>query len=222
MIEFAEVNPVQILIGMFAFLFSATCHEAAHAWVAKLGGDETAYMGGQVSLDPIPHIARAPTGMLLAPMLSMLFFGFPLGWALVPYDPFWASRHPRRYGWMSLAGPLANAILACLSLLTFFIVLRTGFFAEVDEGSAQSLLLYFFKIAFVLNVILFLFNMIPLPPLDGQGVLNLFLPERKIPEVREALEGIGGMGMPLAWLIFSGILNKTGLGALLVTPFQMS
>lgn len=220
MFESLDIQPIEILVGMFAFLFSATCHEAAHAWVAKLGGDETAYQGGQVSLDPTPHISRAPTGMLLVPMVSMIFFGFPMGWALAPYDPFWASRHPRRYGLMSLAGPLANLVLAVLTLTLFLALDSAGVFETRSEGSLSGVLFTFFYLMFLLNVILFLFNMIPLPPLDGVGVLNLFLPERKIPTVRASLEGIGSLGLPMAWLVFSGILNKTGLIAVLLIPFR--
>jgi len=217
--EAIDINPIEILVGMFAFLFSATCHEAAHAWIAKLGGDETAYMGGQVSLDPMPHISRAPTGMLLVPMISMVFFGFPMGWALAPYDPLWANRHPRRYGWMSLAGPAANLVLAGITLAVFVLLDANGVFAHRTAGSMGEVLFSFFYLMFILNIILFLFNMIPLPPLDGAGVLNLFLPERKIPDVRAGLESIGALGLPMAWLVFSGILNKTGLIELLQIPF---
>src|SRR4026208_1476601 len=90
------------------FLFSTTFHEAAHAWVAKLGGDLTAYHGGQVSLDPRPHIQREPFGMLILPLISTLISGGPFGVASAPYDPRWAMRYPRRAAWMALAGPTAN------------------------------------------------------------------------------------------------------------------
>src|SRR6185503_4111775 len=95
-----------------AFLFSATAHEAAHAWAAKLGGDLTAYHGGQVSLDPRPHIRREPVGMVVLPILSTILSGWPLGFASAPYDPHWALRHPRRAGWMAVAGPAANILIA--------------------------------------------------------------------------------------------------------------
>src|SRR5205807_5041545 len=87
-------------VWYIVFLLSTTCHEAAHALAAKLGGDLTAFHGGQVSLDPTPHIRREPIGMLVAPILSYLMGGWMMGWASAPYDPFWARRHPRRAAWM--------------------------------------------------------------------------------------------------------------------------
>ena len=79
-----------------AFLFSTTCHEAAHALVAKLGGDETAALGGQVTLNPVPHIQREPWGMVVIPILSFIFTQGMIGWASAPFDPSWQRRHPRR------------------------------------------------------------------------------------------------------------------------------
>ena len=104
------------------FLFSTTFHEAAHAWVAKLGGDLTAYEGGQVSLDPRPHIQREPWGMVILPLISVLMFGWPFGFASTPYDPFWSRRYPRRAAWMSLAGPAANLLLVVAAGL----IMRSG------------------------------------------------------------------------------------------------
>ena len=99
------------LIYYVVFLFSTTVHEAAHAWAAKLGGDLTAYHGGQVSLDPRPHIQREPFGMVILPLISTLTTGWPFGYASAPYDPQWAMRHPKRHAWMALAGPASNLTL---------------------------------------------------------------------------------------------------------------
>src|SRR5947209_1774290 len=99
------------LVYYVVFLFSTTLHEAAHAWVALRGGDPTAYHGGQVSLDPRAHIRREPFGMVILPLLSVVLTGWPLGFASAPYDPQWALRHPKRAGWMALAGPVANLLL---------------------------------------------------------------------------------------------------------------
>ena len=82
------------LIYYLVFLFSTTVHEAAHAWAAKRGGDLTAYLGGQVSLDPRPHIKREPFGMVILPLLSVAISGWPFGFASAPYDPAWAMRYP--------------------------------------------------------------------------------------------------------------------------------
>ena len=109
------------------FLFSTTFHEAAHAWVAQLGGDLTAYEGGQVSLDPRPHIRREPWGMVILPLISVLMFGWPFGFASTPYDPFWSRRYPRRAAWMSLAGPAANLLLVVAAGLILRFGLSLGY-----------------------------------------------------------------------------------------------
>src|SRR4029077_20617256 len=113
----------QVLIALgfiwyVTFLFSTTCHEATHALAAKIGGDETAALGGQVSLNPVPHMRREPWGMIVIPILSFLMMhgNGMMGWASAPYDPLWERRHPRRSGWMALAGPTANFLLMLISV----------------------------------------------------------------------------------------------------------
>jgi hypothetical protein len=96
---------VQGLLWVAVFLFSTTVHEAVHALAALRGGDPTAYLGGQVSLAPLPHIRREPIGMLVVPILTVFTNGWALGWASTPYDPYWAARHPRRAATMAAAGP---------------------------------------------------------------------------------------------------------------------
>ena len=112
-----------------AFLFSTTLHEASHAWAALRGGDPTAYHGGQVSLDPWPHIRREPIGMVLLPLLSVFASGWPIGFASAPFDPSWAMRYPRRAAWMALAGPAANFSLVLLAAAGILFGLHTGVFA---------------------------------------------------------------------------------------------
>src|SRR5690606_18900838 len=96
------------------------------------GGDPTAYAGGQVSLDPRPHIRREPFGMVVLPLLSVALTGWPFGFASAPYDPHWAARHPRRAAWMSLAGPAANLALVLLAMAA----LRAGVAAGVFDAPA--------------------------------------------------------------------------------------
>jgi membrane-associated protease RseP (regulator of RpoE activity) len=104
------------------FLLSLTCHEAAHAFAAYRGGDPTAYLGGQVTLNPLPHVQREPFGTILVPLMTYFFMGWMMGWASAPYDPLWEDRHPRRGAAMAAAGPLANLLLAALA----FTVLKVG------------------------------------------------------------------------------------------------
>src|SRR5215813_9709028 len=106
-------------IWYIAFLFSTTCHEAAHALVAKIGGDPTAALGGQVTLNPMPHIKREPLGMVGVPILTFILTKGTsmIGWASAPFNPNWERRHPKRSAWMALAGPVANYTLMLLAVL---------------------------------------------------------------------------------------------------------
>jgi len=170
-----------LLLGFIyyvAFLFSTTCHEAAHALVAKLGGDLTAAEGGQVSLNPIPHIRRSPYGMVVFPLLSFfLLHGSMIGFASAPYNPDWARRHPHRSALMALAGPATNFALMLLAALAlrmgasyhFIHIGRT--FADTDF--AANVLLAMFS----LNLLLGVFNLLPVPPLDGSSAIMLLMPE---------------------------------------------
>src|SRR5258708_21187615 len=89
---------VRAFICYVAFLFSTTCHEAAHALAAKLQGDETAARGGQVTLNPVPHIQREPWGMVLVPIASVLISGGNslFGLAGAPFDPGWRGEFPKK------------------------------------------------------------------------------------------------------------------------------
>jgi Zn-dependent protease len=155
-------------------LISLTVHEAAHALFAKLGGDPTAYRLGQVTLNPLPHIQREPFGMVLFPLISLALSGGQscIGYASTPIDPVWAYHHPRKAAVMSAAGPLANLLLAAVA---FAVLVLVGSPAS-DSGHAVA------KIAIVflaLNLLLFLFNLIPLPPLDGAGVVEGLVPKTR-------------------------------------------
>src|SRR5262245_19620763 len=112
------------------FLLSTTCNEAAHALAAKIGGDLTAFHGGQVSLDPLPHIQREPFGMVIFPLLTYVTGGWMMGWASAPYDVYWAQRYPRRAAWMSLAGPAANFTLSILAAIAIHTGMWLGAFQQ--------------------------------------------------------------------------------------------
>src|SRR5260221_7498610 len=114
-----------------AFLFSTTCHEAAHALVAKLGGDDTAALGGQVTLNPVPHIQREPWGMVVIPILSFIVTHGTgvIGWASAPFNPQWERRYPRRAALMALAGPAANYTLMLLAVVGLRVGQSIGWFA---------------------------------------------------------------------------------------------
>lgn len=183
------IDPLEGLAFYAVFVFAVTVHEAAHAWVAMKGGDLTAYAGGQVSLDPLPHMRREPFGMVVLPILTIALNGFPIGYASAPFDPIWALRHPRRAAWMALAGPGANFAMTVLAFVAIRAGVAGGHFMPPDAlsftsvtastgapgelAAAAALLLSIF---FSMNLLLFVLNMLPVPPLDGSGAIALVLP----------------------------------------------
>ena len=221
------------LFGLWyvVFLFSLTVHEGSHALAAYWGGDDTAYEGGQVTLNPLPHMQREPMGTLMVPVLSYLLMGWVMGWASTPYDPDWARRHPRRAGLMSLAGPASNFALAAGALLVLKLLLARGVFlppvsvafhrlVAMPDGAPAVLtpLAYALSLTLVLNVLLGCFNLLPMPPLDGGGVLEGFLPERAADRYRALAHAPGTrmLGMLAMWVLFSKIVQPLFLVILYV------
>src|SRR5258707_15459671 len=176
-----NLTPETLMVGFISyivFLFSTTCHEASHALAAKIGGDSTAAMGGQVSLNPIPHIRRSPFGMVVFPILSFfLSGGGMIGWASAPYDPLWERRHPRRSAWMALAGPAANFTLMLLAVAALRGGMMLHLFHSDPVTGAPSLLGITLRVVFFLNLLLGTFNLLPVPPLDGSTGIMLFMSE---------------------------------------------
>ena len=219
-----QVNTEFLIAGVLwyvVFLLSTTCHETAHAWAAKLGGDLTAFHGGQVSLDPIPHIRREPFGMVIFPWLTYVTGGWMMGWASAPFDPLWSQRYPRRAAWMSLAGPGANFTLAIFAGILIHIGMWTGYFrypesvgfTHVVEPAAAGIAsgaATFVSILFSLNLLLGTFNLIPVPPLDGYGVLGLLVSEdaaRRIQNFGRSLGAFSIIGLLLAWQVFGPLFQ---------------
>ncbi len=217
------MDVVALGLGWYAaFILSVTLHEAAHAWAALRLGDTTAYRGGQVTLDPLPHIQREPFGMVVVPILSFALGGWMIGWGSAPYDPQWAWDHPRRSAWMALAGPVANLLLVILSVLIVRIVLLTGavvpappetmgFTHLLDAPDTPWLtgIITFVSILFSLNLILFFFNLLPVPPLDGSAVLMLFLERRMAHRLMDTLWNprFSIFGLIIAWNVFGAIIG---------------
>ncbi len=176
------------LVWFAVFILSTTCHEAAHAWAAARLGDDTAARGGQRSLNPWPHIRREPIGMVVVPLLSWFSLGWMIGWASAPYNVAWARAWPRRAALMALAGPLANLGLALAAALAIRVGLEWQFFtapaalgaasltAAVTPGATGELLATLLSVTLALNLLLCIFNLVPLPPLDGSAALVLALP----------------------------------------------
>jgi Zn-dependent protease len=215
------VTSDQILLGLVAYvvlLLSLTVHEAAHAWAALRGGDPTAYQGGQVSLDPRPHIKREPIGMVFAPLLFWFLGGWMLGWASTPIDPRWAYVHPRRAAVMAAAGPLANLALVLMAALAIRLGVAAGFFLPVPlglfelavapaGGLTESVILVL-SLVFSMNLILFVFNLIPVPPLDGASAIGMLLSDdagRRLQQFM-AQPMLAWGGLLVAWFLMRRIV----------------
>jgi Zn-dependent protease len=193
------MNPDQLANGLLTyvvFLFSTTCHEAAHAFVALRGGDNTAAEGGQVSLNPWPHIRREPFGMVLLPLISLLLGGGMVGWASAPYNPDWQRKYPQRAAVMSLAGPAMNFLLAILCGLLLRVGLAQGWF-QSGNGEGAGMVL---SIGFNLNLLLGIFNLLPFPPFDGFGALGLLTGSfASLERLRMRLRQFGILGLLIGW-----------------------
>ncbi len=218
------MDPNLIVLGItwfVVFLFSTTLHEAGHALAAYRLGDPTAYHGGQVTLSPFPHMQREPFGMVLVPLVTFFLSRgqWMMGWASAPYDPTWAHRYPKRAALMALAGPLANLLLVVLA----GVVLRIGLAAEIffppdritytaitgaTEGLAAAAVAPL-SILFTLNLVLFVFNLLPAPPLDGSAVLAMFMSDDAARRYQEFLRQpyISLVGLLLAWRLFEPIFE---------------
>lgn len=216
------MNPDQLAFGFLeyvVFLLSTTCHEASHSLVAKWGGDTTALVGGQVSLNPIPHIRREPFGMVIMPLLGIVSGTGLIGWASAPYNAEWAMKHPKHAARMSLAGPAANFSLAILAAILMRIGLAMGSFipvtasfarivAPATEGGVGDGVATILSLFFSLNILLGFFNLIPFPPLDGYGVLGLFMTEAgalRLQIFRMKIGFLSIIGLLLAWRVFDQV-----------------
>ncbi len=221
-------DPVGFALWGVAFLFSTTCHEAAHGLAAWWGGDPTALRAGQVTLNPLPHVRREPFGMVIVPALSWALAGWMIGWASAPFDPRWADRYPRRAGLMALAGPGANLVLALLALGGIRLLVASGagfapavasFEHLVDIPSGDPLVVAgarLLSILACLNALLFAFNLLPVPPLDGAAVLRGLGGEgvRRLYARLADLPWASLVGILVAWKVFDLVAPRIFLAVL--------
>ena len=185
MIENLALLPIWYL----AFIISITFHEAAHALVGFKLGDKTAEASGQVTLNPFPHIKREFVGTVFVPLFSYLIGGWMLGWASAPYNVYWAKSNPKKLAWMSIAGPAANLLIVLIILLLtnlgyYFDILyapESINFTHITDSNVSeflSRLSGFISILFSLNIMLFVFNLLPLPILDGSKIPLFFIDKK--------------------------------------------
>ena len=166
---------------VITLLVAFTVHEFAHAYVAYKFGDDTAKRQGRLTLNPIAH---------LDPFGTILIFLAGFGWARpVPVNRFHFKK-PRLAGILvSVAGPLSNLVVAALALLIYIILIRAGVFAAIPEAVGEGFET-FFNLFVRLNIVLFIFNLLPFPPLDGYRIIEDLVPARIRPRLTQ-YEGLG-------------------------------
>jgi Zn-dependent protease len=179
----------QLVLMIPGYLLAVTLHEVAHGWVADRLGDPTARLRGRLTLNPLPHID---------PLGALAFVVARFGWAKpVPVDPRNFRRPIRDMTLVAVAGPLMNFVVAFLGLVTL-LVMRD----HVHAPGLREPLLGMLRIVFEFNLVLAIFNLIPLPPLDGGHFLPYLLPRGSWP-LRQRLEQYGPLILLL--LVFSGV-----------------
>lgn len=194
-----DFDPVGIAVAYVCLLFSLCVHEAAHGAMADRCGDPTARLLGRVTLNPLAHIDII--GTVVMPLLILTSGNhFLIGWAKpVPYNPRNLRNMRRDEVLVALAGPGANLLLMILSVCIFRILDLT-----LGSTALGGILLYFASYMVVINCLLMLFNLIPIPPLDGSRVLHYFLP----PAGQAALDRIGPFGIVIVMVLFFYVLRE--------------
>ena len=197
---------------MVVLLMAISAHEAAHAWMSDKFGDDTARLLGRVTLNPIAH--TDPIGTLLIPIVNFVLAAggsgfFLLGWGKpTPVNPLRWRQKDLANVMVSIAGILANLLIAIIAFITLKIMLRMGYFNSNAGGGLQEPVALFLDFMLSMNISLAVFNLLPFPPLDGSKVLETFLPPSMQP-ILETLEQYGFLLlMVLMYLgVFSAIIR---------------
>lgn len=197
MISYLFSNPLLFIIYLSSLLLAITVHEFSHAWTADYLGDPTPRLQGRLSLNPVVHIDNI--GMIL-----LMFFGF--GWGKpVIFDPYNLKDPRRDAAWISIAGPSSNFIMAVILalLLKLFIILQLNFLTIIGS--------LIFVPMIKMNVMLGVFNLLPIHPMDGFKIVEGILPEEKVRE----WQGLQKYGMIFLILLIFPIAGSSMLSSIL-------
>ena len=210
--NFLSQDVIYLVAKVLAFATALPVHEAAHAYVAYRLGDPTGKVYGRLTLNPLRHLD--PIGLF-----AMLFIG--VGWAKpVPVNPS-NFKNPRRgMALTAAAGPISNLVLAYVNMLVFKVLVYTRPYIGVLDGyeglsGLYSNVAYIFMFLAIINVALAVFNMLPIPPLDGSRILSVFLPEKQYFAIQKYERYIMIGLMLLLYLgLLDGVLGTLNSGAL--------
>jgi Zn-dependent protease len=208
---------VLILFQVIVLVLAFSVHESAHAYVAMRLGDPTAYMLGRVTLNPMKHLD--PLGSVILPLVALVYHWPLLGWAKpCPVTPRNFRNYKRDDILVSLAGPVSNLAMATIALVLLIVFKHVGGASaisalmgmEQDAGPdtnslaqlAVAMLLYY---GVTINLLLFVFNLIPVPPLDGSHVLRQFLPYR----VEQVYDRVGRYGLLIVFFFGGSLIFGT-------------
>jgi Zn-dependent protease len=211
------VNPehvLEALVGLVVFVFSVVVHENAHGLAAERYSDLTARMMGRITMNPLPHID--PVGSVILPILAFMG-GIPfIGWAKpVPVNSANLRNPIVHNAYVAAAGPASNLLLAALATLLYTIVLLAFKYIPGLHGAGSNSFLFFrllFEMAIVINCVLAIFNLIPIPPLDGHWILFRYLP----PRYAEILAAI----RPYGFFILIGLLWTGVIRMIIMLPYR--
>ena len=208
---FAGLTLPTLISRIFVLLTAFAVHEFAHAWAADRFGDPTPRSMGRLTLNPLAH---------LDPIGSLMLVAVGFGWAKpVPVNPYaLARRSSSAMMWVSLAGPISNLLMALIAAIPFQLGLVSGFNAFTNQGTVLPTLDYFLYEFVYINLVLMLFNLIPIAPLDGEKVLYYLAP----PSVERVMDTIRPYGpFLLLILVFAGsFMGFNLLWTILGPPLQ--
>ena len=212
-LDYLGLSPEQLIpnlvIYMVVLLLAISAHEAGHAWMSYKFGDDTAYLLGRVTLNPVAHTDLI--GTLLLPVINFVVAAaggrpFLLGWGKpTPVNPLRWRQKDLANVMVSIAGILANILLATIAFIVIKVLLNMGYFHAGSEGLQEPVALFLDRML-SMNISLAVFNLLPFPPLDGSKVLGSILPQSVQPAL-EMLEQYGFVILiVLLWTGFFGVI----------------